>query len=192
MVKVMPNKPESECNPPLRAKGCGPLRRFGKDRKGVLAIEFAFVIVPFLALMAGIIEFGLSFLVNRTLDYAVAESTRLIKTGQAQKASFDKARFKADVCANMATFCDNSRLEIDVRTFDNFASIKNLPPMVGNDGSFAGGMNYTNSTGGQIVVARAVYTWPMFTALLGTDPGDAGTKRFLYSTQVFRNEPFPW
>lgn len=168
------------------------IRRFGKDRKGIAAIEFALVAMPFLALMAGIIEFGLSFIVNRTLDHAVAESTRLIKTGQAQKANFDKAKFKADVCSNMSAFCDPAKLEIDVRTFDNFASIKNMPPMVGNDGNFAGGMNYTQSSGGQIVVARAVYAWPMFTALLGTDAGDSGTTRHLYSTQVFRNEPFPW
>lgn len=169
-----------------------PLRPFWRDRKGVAAIEFALVGIPFLALMAGIIEFGLSFIVNRTLDHAVAESTRLIKTGQAQKASFDKAKFKADVCANMSAFCDPAKLEIDVRTFDSFASVKNLPPMVGGDGNFAGGMNYTQSSGGQIIVARAVYAWPMFTALLGTAPGDSGTTRYLYSTQVFRNEPFPW
>lgn len=174
-----------------RAHGI-PIRRFGRDRKGIAAIEFALVAMPFLALMAGIIEFGLSFVVNRTLDHAVAESTRLIKTGQAQKANFDKAKFKADVCSNMTAFCDLARLEIDVRTFDDFASIKNLPAMVGNDGNFSGGMNYTQSTGGQIVVARAVYAWPMFTALLSTDPGDSGTTRHLYSTQVFRNEPFPW
>lgn len=168
------------------------VRRFGRDRKGVAAIEFALVAMPFLALMAGIIEFGLAFLVNRTLDHAVAESTRLIKTGQAQKANFDKAQFKATVCANMSAFCIPAKLEIDVRTFDSFSAIKNLPPMVDNDGNFAGNMNYTQSSGGQIIVARAVYAWPMFTALLGTDGGDSGTTRHLYSTQVFRNEPFPW
>ncbi|NBN64666.1 TadE/TadG family type IV pilus assembly protein [Pannonibacter tanglangensis] len=186
-----PFRPEGPSGPLPTARPGRRWRLFARDRSGTTAIEFAILGIPFLVLIGGILEFGVCFLVNRTLDNAMMESARLIKTGQAQTMGFDKAAFKADVCDRLTTMlCDNARLEIDVRTFDNFGQISDLPPMVGVDGNFGAGLGYTESGPGQIIVARAVYAWPMASSLLATSPADAGGKRYLYSTQVFRNEPF--
>ncbi|ADZ72089.1 TadE/TadG family type IV pilus assembly protein [Polymorphum gilvum] len=167
---------------------------FSRNRRGTTAIEFAIIAGPFLVLMFGIIEFGLAFFVNRILDHAVMESTRLIRTGQAQKANFDKAAFKAEVCTHLTDFlCDNARFDVDVRTFSTFSSIGTLPDLVDADGNFSNNLAYVNSKAGDIVVARVIYRWPMFTSLLQTDPADTGNmERLLVSTAVFRNEPFPW
>lgn len=171
----------------------GLLGAFRRDRKGATAIEFAIVAMPFLALVFAILEFGLAFFVNRVLDNAVIESARLLKTGQAQQQKFDKGQFKASICERLTDFlCNEDRFDVDVRVFDNFGSIA-LPDLTDEDGNLTGNFSYTSSKGGQIVVVRVIYRWPMFTSLLQTSAGDTGNmERLLRSTAVFRNEPFPW
>src|SRR5580692_1890976 len=57
-------------------------RRFARHQGGATAVEFALVLLPFLALMFGIIETALVFFADQTLETAVANSARLILTGQ--------------------------------------------------------------------------------------------------------------
>lgn len=168
----------------------GLLGAFRRDREGTTAIEFAIVAMPFLALIFAILEFGLAFFVNRVLDNAVFESARLIKTGQAKQ--FSETQFKDAVCERLTDFlCNEDRLDIDVRAFSSFAAIS-LPELTDEDGNFNDNSSYTASSGGQIVVVRVIYRWPMFTSLLQTSAGDTGNmERLLTSAAVFRNEPFP-
>ncbi len=170
------------------------LRRYLKDRNGVTAIEFAAVGLPFLMLVFGLLEFGLAFFVNRVLDNATLESARLIRTGQAHQSGFDAAAFKTDVCTNMTgVLCQMSRLTIDVQTYSDFADLDTLPSLLDEDGELEEDTDFEIGSANDIVVARVVYRWPMFTSILGTDAGDTGNmERLLFSTVIFRNEPFPW
>ncbi len=176
-----------------RKRGRGLFRAFRRDRSGATAIEFAIVAMPFLTVVFAIIELGLAFFVNRILDNSVADATRLIKTGQAQQQGLNEAQFKTAVCRQLTTaLCNESRLEVDVRVFNSFSQIA-LPDLVDADGNSTGRSSYAAGKGGQIVVARVIYRWPMFTSLLRTNAGDTGNmERLLISTAVFRNEPFPW
>lgn len=171
----------------------GVFRAFRRDRSGATAIEFAIVAMPFLAVIFAIIEFGLAFFINRILDNSVADATRLIKTGQAQKQGLNEAQFKTAVCQQLTSaLCNESRLEVDVRVFNSFSQIA-LPDLVDADGNMTDRSSFATGKGGQIVVARVIYRWPMFTSLLQTNAGDTGNmERLLISTAVFRNEPFPW
>ncbi|MBS8262496.1 pilus assembly protein [Roseibium polysiphoniae] len=170
------------------------LRRYTKDRNGVTAIEFAAVGLPFLMLVFGLFEFGLAFFVNRVLDNATLESARLIRTGQAHQGSFDAAAFKTEVCTNMTgVLCQMSRLTIDVQTYSDFAGLDDLTPLLDEDGELEEDTDFEIGSASDIVVARVVYRWPMFTSMLRTDAGDTGNmERLLFSTVIFRNEPFPW
>src|SRR3954452_7494202 len=77
------------------------VRRFAQGKDGVAAVEFAIVAAPFLALMFAIMETSLIFFASQTLETAVADSARLIMTGQAQTKSYDAAAFKTAVCAKI-------------------------------------------------------------------------------------------
>ena len=47
--------------------------------------------------------------------------------------------------------------------------------------------------GGDIVVVRAYYEWPVFVRLLGNDLSTLSNgTHLLVATAAFRNEPFPW
>ncbi|SHL36693.1 TadE/TadG family type IV pilus assembly protein [Roseibium suaedae] len=168
------------------------LLRLKRDKRGVTAIEFAAVSIPFFMLLFGLIEFGLAFFVNQVLDHATLESSRLLRTGQAR--NFTKEQFKTDLCENLSIFCVASRLEIDVRAFNDFASLadsNNLPSMTDADGKTAGTNSYTSGSASSIMVVRVLYRWPMFTSFTRMDAGDTSNmERLIYSTAVFRNEPY--
>jgi hypothetical protein len=169
-------------------------RRYQRNSDGVTAIEFAIVGLPFFLIILGILELGLAFFVNRILDNAVLETARVVRTGQAHQASFSADDFKDDICANLPGFlCDPNKFIVDVTTFDTFSDLDNMETLFDEDGDLKEDFSYDIGCASSIVVARVVYRWPMFTALLQFDGGDTGgSERLLYSTAIFRNEPFPW
>lgn len=168
-------------------------RRYSSDREGVTAIEFSLVAMPFLMIVFGILEFGLAFFVNRILDNAVMESARMIRTGQAQEAGFTADSFKEDICTNLPGFlCLPDNFEVDVTKYETFGGLDAMEPMVDDDGDLRDDYTFDMGCASEIIVARVIYRWPMFTALLNVDAGDTGTtERLLQSTSIFRNEPFP-
>ncbi len=62
--------------------------RFRRDEKGVTAVEFGLLSLPFFAIIGAILETSLIFMASQILDSAVNDSARLIRTGQAQAANF--------------------------------------------------------------------------------------------------------
>ena len=65
-----------------RARPHIPGRRgLARDRRGTVAIEFAFVLVVFLTILFGIIAFGFQFAARIALSYAVAEGGRSAVAG---------------------------------------------------------------------------------------------------------------
>lgn len=168
--------------------------RYLSDRAGVTAIEFAIVALPFLLIVLGTMEMGLAFFVNRLLDNAVLETARMVRTGQAQQSGFSVTDFKNDVCTHLPAFlCDTNKIIVDVTTYDSFSDLDSMESLFDENGELKTEFNYDIGCASSIVVVRVIYRWPMFTALLHFDGGDTGnSERLLYSTAVFRNEPFPW
>src|SRR4051812_32919524 len=100
--------------------------RFARADDGATAVEFAIVVMPFLVLVFGLIELGLVSLVSMSLDNAVMETGRTIRTGQVQTSGGTAATFKTSVCNQMSWLGSKcaSSLSIDVRTFNDYASSK--------------------------------------------------------------------
>src|SRR3979490_2331137 len=74
------------------------VRRFAKGEDGIAAVEFGIVAAPFLAMMFAIIETALVFFANQPPETAVADSARLIMTGQAQSGGWSQVDFQKQVC----------------------------------------------------------------------------------------------
>jgi len=167
------------------------VRRFSRGQDGAAAVEFALVAAPFLALMFAIMETALVFFAGQTLETAVADSARLILTGQAQTQSFTAAQFKSAVCGKIGGLFDcQGGLKIDVQTYSTFGSVDNSPPLDAN-GNLKTNFGYNPGGPGQIVVVRLMYQWPVYASLLGFNLGDmAGNKRLIMATASFRNEPY--
>lgn len=168
------------------------LRRFKRQEDGATAVEFAIVAAPFLALVFAIIEASVVFFAGQALETAVADSSRLIMTGQAQIGGFDKAAFKNAVCAKIyALFDCQNGVYVDVQTFSSFSAVTMTKP-VDSNGNFVNNFAYNPGVQGSIVVVRLFYQWPVYAlGLVGTSLSDiSGGKRLLVATAAFRNEPY--
>jgi len=169
----------------------GTVRRFGRAKDGAAAVEFAIVAAPFLALMFAIMETALIFFASQTLETAVADSARLIMTGQAQTQNYDATAFKTQVCNRIKGLFDCAGgLQVDVKKYSAFGSVDNSKPLDAN-GNLKTDFGYQPGGPGDIVVVRLMYQFPVYASLLGFNLSDmAGGKRLVMATAAFRNEPY--
>jgi len=176
---------------PARLLRVKTLRRFASGQDGIAAVEFGIVAAPFLALMFAIMETAVVFFASQTLETAVADSARLIMTGQAQQGSFTQAQFKQAVCAKVLGLFDcTNGIKIDVRTYSSFSTVSTAKPIDAN-GNLQTNFVYTPGQAGDIVVVRLMYEWPIYVSLLGFNLADmSGNKRLIIATAAFRNEPY--
>lgn len=168
------------------------LRRFGRDRRGATAIEFAFVAVPFLFMMFALIELGVLFMMDVTLESAVGQTGRLIRTGQAHGQSMGAAQFKQAVCSQMGLFEARCRekLLVDVRVLPRFTG-QTPPDPVNADGELSdSGLVFAIGGPGDIILVSAWYPQPIFTPLISQGTERVAGHRVLNATTAFRNEPF--
>ncbi len=178
-------------------KGAGRLmavravRRFARQQKGTAAVEFGLVAAPFLALIFAIMETAVVFFASQALETAVADSARLILTGQAQTQSYTQSQFKNAVCAKIYGLFDcQNGVYVDVNTFSSFSNVTMNNPVDAN-GNFVNNFSYKPGGPGDIVVVRLFYQWPVYVSLLGFNLQNmSGGKRLLAATAAFRNEPY--
>ena len=173
--------------PGLLARVRARARLFARARRGAVTVEFAFVSIPFLLLVFAIIELGLVFLVSLTLENAVYDVGRTIRTGEVQTAGRSAATFKSAICTEMSwlgSAC-SSALSVDVRTFAGFsASGAALNTAKPNTPCWDPGGP------GSIVLVRAYYNWPLVTPLLQTGLQTSNGKRMVTAAAAFANEPY--
>jgi Flp pilus assembly protein TadG len=176
---------------PARLLRIKTVRRFARGDDGIAAVEFGIVAAPFLALMFAIMETAIVFFASQTLETAVADSARLIMTGQAQQSSLTQDQFKSAVCAKILGLFDCANgIKIDVKTYSSFSSITTAKPIDVN-GNLLTNFGYTPGNPGDIVVVRLMYEWPIYVSLLGFNLADmSGGKRLIIATAAFRNEPY--
>jgi Flp pilus assembly protein TadG len=165
-------------------------RRFGRRRDGATVVEFAIVIVPFLAIMFAIIEIALVFYAGQVLETATADSARRIMTGEVQNSKMDITQFKADVCGRLYALFDCGAVHIDVKKYDTFSAAK-IPQPVKDNELDLDGFGFEPGVQGDIVVVRVAYEWPIFVRDFGFNLSTLGNgKRLLMATAAFRNEPY--
>jgi len=154
-------------------------------------VEFGLVAAPFLALVFAIIETAVVFFAGQALETAVADSSRLILTGQAQSQSFDASAFKNAVCNKIYGLFDcQNGVYVDVRTISSFASVT-MPSPIDAQGNFQSNFSFQPGGPGDIVVVRLFYQYPVYVSLLGFNLSNInGGKRLLAATAAFRNEPY--
>lgn len=177
--------------------------RFRRDIRGITAVEFAIVSVPFFLIILGIITIGLQHLVSHSLAHGLEASSRKIRTGEAQKEGLTVGGFRQLFCDNAGAMvaCDD-HLVIHIKTSDTFAGLKPLTACV-TDGSLtpsslSGSEDIAAAAGGksQRVVVSACYQWDMGLALwqriwnlLSPTPIVQGRPVLSVAT-AFRSEPY--
>lgn len=160
------------------------------DERGVVAVEFAMVAVPFIGITFAIVEMSLLLFAGQALDTALQDTSRRVMTGQVQVANMTSAQFKTDLCSRMPSLIDCTHgLYVDVRSYPDAAPAPSLPI---NSGNFdPTGFIFKPGGPSCIVVARAAIKYKVYTSLLGDGMSAlTGGDRVLMSTVSFRNEPY--
>lgn len=167
------------------------LRRFGRNRRGSAAVEFALVAPVFFALLFAIIETAIVFFAGQVLETVTQDSARMIMTGQAQTGGYSQSDFKTYVCGRITVLFDcTNGISIDVQSYSAFSSVSISNPIDGGK-NFVPPNNYSPGGPGDIVVVRLFYQWPLIVTGLGYNISNlTGSKRLLTATAAFRNEPY--
>jgi Flp pilus assembly protein TadG len=181
-------------------RSLGPLFRFRNEEQGATALEFGIVGAPFLYLLLVIFEMGLMLFTEYTIENGTAEAARLIRTGQVQTDGMSAADFKQVVCDQVVFLDCASKLYVDVRKYDDFASVS-APSSISTDGDgnkeisddISVGAQFDPGGPGEVVVVRVYYDWKLFMPGI---PGMEGfsnlqnNRRLLSATFALMNEPY--
>jgi Flp pilus assembly protein TadG len=166
--------------------------RFGRDMDGSTAIEFAMVAGPLFFLIGCIIELGTMLFVEYTLQNAVQEAGRVLRTGQAQTMSGED--FKETICSRTAAIrACNTSLGLYVESANSFRDLNNPPAIMPRDPlTVIPGVTNVFDRGitQQAVSVIATYDWTFVFPFMRPLSNITGSNvRRLHGITVFRNEP---
>lgn len=162
------------------------VKKISIDEQGVVSIEFAICVLPFLALLFAIIEISMILLSSVILDGAVLDASRKIRTGEAFESGDEVGTFTTQLCASLFGIINCDEVNYHVTVFPNFSSIT-FAPMYDENGDPLPSY-FENSNAGDIIVVRASYTWNILTPFLA--PFFGRDSLGLVSTTIFRSEPY--
>ena len=161
-------------------------------REGAAAVEFAMVAAPFFFMIFAVLELGLVFLIDSTLENAVLSASRLVRTGRAETEAVSDAEFKTALCAQMSVFEGDcmSRADVDVRIMPRFSD--GAPDSPIRDGVMnTGELDYDIGEPGDLMLVRVWYSQPLVTPFMQQAMSrlDSGAAVISVAT-AFRNEPY--
>ncbi len=167
------------------------VRKNRSRREGATAVEFALVALPFFGLLLGIFEVAVVLTLNTILESAVANSGRLVRTGQISKNATAQ-EFKQEVCDRMSVFkgaCMN-RIEIDLQPVASFSNPGISTPI--DNGEFKPEtLKFNIGDPRSFMLMRVWYKQPVISPLLGHSMTKlANGDYLLHAATAFRNEPF--
>ena len=174
-------------------------RAFARDERGVTAIEFGFLALPFFTIIFAILETTMVFFAGQVLDSAVEDASRMIKTGRAQAAAYNMTNFRSLMCGYtfglFGTTC--AEVRIKVAKLPNFTStstsstVQTCDYVTTKTCTWSLAQDYDAGIGRDVIQVFAYYRWPLLINLpyfnLKNQPDNF---RLLGATRVFRNEPF--
>lgn len=177
------------------------LARFGRDRAGVSAIEFAMIAPVLILLIVETLQAGFYFYTSASLNHATQYGARQILVGAVEQQGLTAAQFRTQVlcpqlpatmsCSNIITNIQNVPEGTNPNGFYAFVNSSQTgvvpPTMDNNQTSFCPG-----STGSYVYI-QAYYAMPLISPIwlaVGSTSWNGSTVHFVSSYAAFKNEPF--
>jgi Flp pilus assembly protein TadG len=180
-----------------RTPAWSSFNRFKRQEDGSTAIEFAMVSIPFFILVFALFGFALYFFVMNSLDKGMDQTSRLIRTGQAQKANMTVSGFKQSICDLAGGWIQCPKAQVFVQKFANWnavaptACLNSSGAVVTNSASGSDLIATYSGTASEIVVVTTCYKWEFaqkipFIALGNMSDGSL----MMQTSTAFRTEPY--
>lgn len=187
---------EAGNEPQAASRDVGKLfRRFRRDGRGNVAIEFAALAIPFAMLTFAILESSISFAAQQLMSNVTDDVARRLRTGQITAAQLEAkpGMLRDEICAGLQIVVSAGcvGLEIDLRSYETFAeAAKKRIPIKGGDLDTTGfaikpGKSMSKNQ------LRVFYRWPVITDFMRRSMSNLnGGKTLHFATVTWQNEPF--
>lgn len=166
-------------------------RKWFKRDDGTTAIEFSFLIFPYILLTLGIVELSLMFTAESLLEGSTSMAARQVKTGQIQSSgSADmQGDFRAALCAAAPVLITCDDIVIEAMTMDSFSGFGDMAPVFDEDGNMVS-QGFALGGSSERVLIRVSYRYTGMTPLVGPMLWGADNSRLFMSTIVLQTEPY--
>lgn len=170
------------------------VRMFGRDERGVTAVEFGILALPFFTVIFAILQTAIMFLASQVLDSALEDASRKVRTGEAAGYSLDN--FRTLVCDSTFNLVDCSQIQLRSQVLSSFANTTTATPQSCDTTTCTWTANWQSFDSGSgacrnIIQVSAYYRYPLIVVLpyfnLKNQPDNY---RLIGSIRVFRNEPY--
>jgi len=165
--------------------------KWGKNREGATAIEFAFLAMPYLLLSLGIIEISLMFASESMLEGATTRAARTVKTGQLQQsgAADLESNFRTTLCNYAPVLIRCEDIVIEAKVMESFADYDSMQPQFDEDGMMESD-GFALGGSSEKILIRVAYNYTAFTPLVGQILWGPDSSRLFVSTIVLQSEPY--
>ena len=187
--RLQPAAEHARPAPAARKEARGPafaraVHRFARAQRGVTAVEFALVSVPFVFVMGLILEIGVMSYAEAQLQFAAEEAGRTIRIGSATSGS----DFRNEICDEVVVINScNSQIGLAVVSASSFGTL--VVPAV-SAVSYQPVPSFSPGIAEQAVAIVVTHDWefiiPFLRPLSNLPSGNA---RRLHGLAVFMNEP---
>lgn len=172
------------------------LRRFSRDGRGSVAIEFAALAIPFAMLVFAILESCISFAAQQLLANATDDVARQFRTGQLRAADIEKDKDLIHdlICDRLEIVVSSGcpGLEVDLKRYDTFAEaaaqrikFTSDRDIDTSDFKIEPGESLSKNQ------LRVFYRWPVMTDFLRKSMSNLKDGKTLhFATVTWQNEPF--
>jgi Flp pilus assembly protein TadG len=133
-----------------------------------VALEFAFVAIPFFTLVLGVMELGYDLFVQAALNYAVASAARSVQVGSTQGTAGESSAALAAsaVCPAVSGLLSCSNIVVGVRPLPAGSDYYSAGNALTLSNAASGGGAVCTGSAGQMMLLTAWYTGPSFVGAL--------------------------
>jgi len=185
----------------LHRHACRVLR-FARDTRGVVALEFGLVVLPFLMLVFGVVAVGIFYFQVSSIENAAQQAARDIRVGKVQQGSGAYAGLSTDAqrktallsafCASAATLPScTSRTAVIVQSSTNFSGISK--PSCSSGGTLVSNASTGFSAGASSSVVLVTFCYSMSLLglpIFGSRGGLSDGSYLVQASVAFRTEPY--
>ncbi|MGQ0457142.1 MAG: TadE/TadG family type IV pilus assembly protein [Hyphomicrobium sp.] len=192
----------TERNGAMRRMICvRPFYRWRRNEDGATAIEFGAIAFPFFMFIFGLIGIALHFFIMNSIEKGMDQTSRLVRTGQAQKTNMTVKQFRDSVCDKAGYWIKCDKLKIFPDRAGSWAEVAGkLQPCVVNGAIKNSPANDSDliaqyvGADSAIVFVMACYHWELPASIPFLKLGNFGTGNnktmVMQAATAFRTEPY--
>jgi Flp pilus assembly protein TadG len=170
------------------------IKRFNGDERGVAAIEFAILAMPFLLVLFAVLESSISFASQQLMADTVDHLARDIRVANIRKGGTGSspAEIKDRICTELEFFVEDGcpGLEVDLKVYADYNDIPVTIPRQANNDIDTSGFDIKVGGNSEKQMLRVFYRWKYMTKFIADKSATLPDgKTLLYAAAVWKIEP---